>query len=64
VERWFSPDTIDLLQHMGYKLEIGLRYGTDVSPYWSDAECIAVDAKTGERLGATDGRGNGKAVGY
>ncbi len=64
VERWFSPDTVDLLQHMGYKIEIGLHYGTDVSPYWSDAECIAVDAKTGERLGATDGRGNGKALGY
>jgi gamma-glutamyltranspeptidase / glutathione hydrolase len=64
VERWFSPDTIDLLQNMGYKIEIGLHYGTDVSPYWSDAECIAVDAKTGDRLGATDGRSNGKAVGY
>jgi gamma-glutamyltranspeptidase/glutathione hydrolase len=64
VERWFSPDTVNVLQHMGYKIEIGLHYGTDVSPYWSDAECIAVDAKTGERLGATDGRGNGKAVGY
>jgi gamma-glutamyltranspeptidase/glutathione hydrolase len=64
VERWFSPDTVNLLQHMGYKIEIGLHYGTSVSPYWSDAECIAVDAKTGERLGATDGRGNGKAVGY
>jgi len=64
VERWFSPDTVDLLEHMGYKIEIGLHYGTSVSPYWSDAECIAVDAKTGERLGATDGRGNGKAVGY
>jgi gamma-glutamyltranspeptidase / glutathione hydrolase len=64
VERWFSPDTVNLLQHMGYKIEIGLHYGTNVSPYWSDAECITVDAKTGERLGATDGRGNGKAVGY
>ncbi|MGA2743775.1 MAG: gamma-glutamyltransferase [Candidatus Sulfotelmatobacter sp.] len=64
VERWFSPDTVNLLQHTGYKIEIGLHYGTSVSPYWSDAECIAVDGKTGERLGATDGRGNGKAVGY
>jgi gamma-glutamyltranspeptidase / glutathione hydrolase len=64
VERWFSPDTVDRLQQMGYKIEIGLHYGADVSPYWSDAECIAVDAKTGERLGASDGRGNGKAVGY
>jgi gamma-glutamyltranspeptidase/glutathione hydrolase len=64
VEQWFSPDTVNLLQHMGYKVEIGLHYGTYFAPYWSDAECIAVDDKTGERLGASDGRGNGKAVGY
>jgi gamma-glutamyltranspeptidase/glutathione hydrolase len=64
VEQWFSPDTLNLLRHMGYNVEIGLHYGTDVAPYWSDAECIAVDAKTGERLGATDGRGSGKAMGY
>ena len=64
VEQWFSPDTVNLLQHMGHKVEIGLHYGTFVAPYWSDAECIAVDAKTGERMGASDGRGNGKAVGY
>ena len=64
VEKWFSPDTVNLLQHMGYKLEIGLHYGTNVAPYWSDAECIAVDVKTGERLGASDVRDGGKAVGY
>jgi gamma-glutamyltranspeptidase/glutathione hydrolase len=64
VEQWFSPDTLNLLQHMGYKIEIGLHYGTDVAPYWSEAECIAVDAKTGDRLGAVDGRSGGKAVGY
>src|ERR1700756_145804 len=40
VEQWFSPDTVNLLQHMGYKVEIGLHYGTFVAPYWSDAECI------------------------
>src|SRR3984885_7046429 len=64
VEKWFSPDTLNLLQHMGYNVEIGLHYGTNVSPYWSDAECIAVDAKTGDRLGAADVRDGGKAVGY
>lgn len=64
LEQWFSPDTVSVLQRMGYTTEIGLHYGMNVSPYWSDAECIAVDAKTGERLGASDGRGNGKAVGY
>jgi hypothetical protein len=49
---------------MGYNVEFGLHDGADVSPYWSDAECAAIDAKTGERLGASDGRHNGKAVGY
>jgi gamma-glutamyltranspeptidase/glutathione hydrolase len=64
VEQWFSPDTVSALQRMGYNVEIGLHYGTNVEPYWSDAECIAVDAKTGERLGASDVRDGGKAVGY
>jgi gamma-glutamyltranspeptidase/glutathione hydrolase len=64
VEKWFSPDTVNALQHMGYDVEIGLHYGTNVAPYWSDAECIAVDAKTGERLGASDVRDGGRAVGY
>jgi gamma-glutamyltranspeptidase / glutathione hydrolase len=64
VEKWFSPDTINLLEHMGYKVEIGLHYGANIEPYWSDAECIAVDVKTGERLGASDVRDGGKAVGY
>jgi gamma-glutamyltranspeptidase/glutathione hydrolase len=56
VERWFSPDTMQALQKMGYKV--------DASGYWSEAECIAIDSKTGERLGASDGRGGGKAMGY
>ncbi len=64
VEKWFSPDTLNLLQHMGYNVQIGLRYGTNTSSYWSDAECIAVDDKTGDRLGASDVRDGGKAVGY
>jgi gamma-glutamyltranspeptidase/glutathione hydrolase len=64
VERWFSPDTVGLLKQMGYNVEFGLHDGSDVSSYWSDAECIAIDPKTGERLGASDGRNNGKAVGY
>jgi len=64
VEQWFSPDTVHALQKMGYNVEVGLHDGAAVSPYWSDAECVAIDAKTGERLGASDGRSNGKAVGY
>src|SRR5579864_3138807 len=64
VEKWFSPDTVSLLERMGYSVQIGLHYGANIEPYWSDAECIAVDAKTGERLGASDVRDGGKAVGY
>jgi gamma-glutamyltranspeptidase/glutathione hydrolase len=64
VEQWFSPDTAQALQKMGYNVQTGLRYGEFAVPYWSDAECIAVDPQTGERLGASDYRNNGKAVGY
>jgi gamma-glutamyltranspeptidase / glutathione hydrolase len=64
VERWFSPDTVEALEKMGYHVQFGLRQGSDAGSYWSDAECIAIDAKTGERLGASDYRNNGKAVGY
>jgi gamma-glutamyltranspeptidase / glutathione hydrolase len=64
VEKWFSPDTVNLLQHMGYQVQSGLHEGSRVAPYWSDAECIAVDEKTGTREGASDGRNHGKAIGY
>lgn len=65
VEKWFSPDTLEALGKMGYIVQIGLHDGSHISPYWSDAECIAVDEKTGDRLGATDFRNsNGKAMGY
>ena len=64
VEQWFSPDTVQVLQKMGYHVQFGSREGSDAGSYWGDAECIAIDPKTGERLGASDGRNNGKAVGY
>ncbi|HMB82961.1 MAG TPA: gamma-glutamyltransferase [Terriglobales bacterium] len=56
VEDRLSPDTMNLLRSKGHKL--------DVRHFWGDGECIMVDPKTGERLGASDGRNNGKAVGY
>jgi gamma-glutamyltranspeptidase / glutathione hydrolase len=56
VEDRVSPDTVHLLENKGQKIEI--------RHFWADAQCIAVDPKTGERLGASDGRNNGKAVGY
>ncbi len=64
VEQWFSPDTERLLEQMGHKVESGETAAGDSDPYWSDGECIAIDLKTGERLGASDVRNNGKAVGY
>jgi gamma-glutamyltranspeptidase / glutathione hydrolase len=64
VEQWFSPDTVSGLRKMGYKVDFGLHEGDNVTPYWSDGECIAIDARTGERLGASDYREHGKALGY
>src|SRR6202795_869569 len=60
VEDRLSPDTMNLLRSKGHVLDI--KHG--VSQYSGDGECIMVDPKTGERLGASDGRNNGKAVGY
>ncbi len=56
VEDRLSPDTMNLLSSKGHKLK--------VDHFWGDGECIMVDPNTGERLGASDGRNNGKAVGY
>jgi gamma-glutamyltranspeptidase / glutathione hydrolase len=64
VEQWFSPDTVQALQKMGYNVQFGLHDDAEVFPYWSEAECIAIDSKTSERLGASDVRSEGKAVGY
>jgi len=55
-----SPDTVGILEQMGHKIKLG----GDDGPYWGDAECVAVDEKSGELLGASDGRDQGKAVGY
>jgi gamma-glutamyltranspeptidase/glutathione hydrolase len=64
VEQWFSPDTVHVLEHEGYKVEFGVFDGSAWEPTWSDGECVQIDLKTGERLGASDDRNNGKAVGY
>jgi gamma-glutamyltranspeptidase / glutathione hydrolase len=56
LEDRISPDTVHLLANQGHKIK--------EEHFWGDAECIAVDPKSGERLGASDGRNNGKAVGF
>ena len=64
VEGWFAPDAVHALEKMGYHIVVGQHEDASWSPYWSDAECIAIDPQTNERLGASDGRNNGKPVGY
>jgi gamma-glutamyltranspeptidase / glutathione hydrolase len=56
MEDRISPDTVGLLKNRGHAIR--------THHFWGDGECIMVDPKTGERLGASDGRNNGKAVGY
>jgi gamma-glutamyltranspeptidase/glutathione hydrolase len=56
LEPEFSPDTIALLEKMGHTVV--------TRGHWSDGECIEVDLKTGERLGASDIRNNGQSVGF
>jgi gamma-glutamyltranspeptidase / glutathione hydrolase len=56
IEDGFSPDTLRLLKSKGQAVK--------VSPLWGDSESIEVDLVSGERLGASDGRNNGKALGY
>jgi len=63
VEQWFSPDTVEKLRQMCHKVFIGVQY-EEWEPRWSDGECVAVNPKTGERLGASDNRNDGKAVGF
>ncbi|MEY2411927.1 MAG: gamma-glutamyltranspeptidase / glutathione hydrolase, partial [Acidobacteriaceae bacterium] len=56
IEPGISPDTRKALVAMGHTIE--------QEPYWSDGECIAVDGRSGQLLGASDSRNNGKAVGF
>jgi gamma-glutamyltranspeptidase/glutathione hydrolase len=55
-ERGFPPATVKRLRGMGHGIQMAGR--------WSDGECIMIDPQTGDRLGASDRRRNGKALGY
>jgi len=59
VEDGLSPATMNVLQSKGHKVKVDHSRGD-----WGNGECIMIDPKTGERLGASDKRNNGKAVGY
>ncbi len=52
-----APDVIKALQKMGHKF-------VDRPRYMGDAEAIMIEDKTGLRLGASDPRLDGRAVGY
>ena len=67
IKRRLHPGLLDNMVRGGAQaVEIFAARGhkVRVQGYWSDGECIAVDQKTGGLLGAPDGRGGGKAVGY
>ena len=58
LEPGFPTATQQALTSMGYTLSVA--HGV-----WSDGECIAIDPKTGDKLGGQDHRHNfGKAAGY
>ena len=63
------PDVVSVEQ--GFPPDYGQAAGGDGhngskarETYWSDGECIMIDPKTGERLGASDKRNNGRAMGF
>ena len=60
----FSPAVGNRLAAMGHKIEEGYTERGEWHPQWGDVECVAIDPKTGERLGASDGRRRGKTAGY
>jgi len=64
VEESFPPETMKSLEQMGHRVERGVTVGGEWYGEWSDGECVEIDPKTGERLGASDRRDLGKAVGY
>jgi gamma-glutamyltranspeptidase/glutathione hydrolase len=56
VEKGFPPETFSALKKRGHAVE--------EDGLWSDGECIEIDPGTGDRLGASDFRNHGKAVGF
>jgi len=63
VEQWFSPDTVQCCGRWDQR-EIRAARRRIVFSLLERRGGIAVDPKSGERLGASDYRSNGKAWGY
>jgi gamma-glutamyltranspeptidase / glutathione hydrolase len=64
LEEGFSPEIVKALEGMGHHIEFGEEdYGVREQS-WSDGECIMVDPKRGTRLGASDKRNGGRAIGF
>jgi gamma-glutamyltranspeptidase/glutathione hydrolase len=64
LEQGFSPDLVKGLEGMGHHIEFGEEDSDTREPYWSDGECIMVDPTRGTRLGASDKRNGGRAMGF
>ena len=64
LEQGFSADIVKGLEGMGHHIEFGEEDSGTREPYWSDGECIMVDPKRGTRLGASDKRNGGRAMGF
>jgi gamma-glutamyltranspeptidase / glutathione hydrolase len=64
VERGFPPDIVKALEGMGHHIVSGVDESGQHDPYWSDGECIMIDQKREDRLGASDKRNGGRAIGF
>ena len=64
-EKTFPNDVVDQMKAMGYPTNRDQKADGSVGGQWGDSELIAIDPKTGERLGGHDMRRIfGKAEGY
>ena len=65
VEKRFPTASADALRAYGYTVKRSGEFDEHNPGVWGDSELIAIDPKTGERLGGHDTRKNyGSAVGY
>jgi gamma-glutamyltranspeptidase/glutathione hydrolase len=64
-EKIFPNDIVDQIKAMGYSTNRDQKADGSTGGQWGDSELIAIDPKTGERIGGHDSRRTfGKAAGY